>query len=109
MIGQWDQRVSLQAPARTGDGGGGASESWNAFATVWASIVPERGEESFGPDREESRTRYRVNLRRRADVTAGQRVVTPWLTLSIVNVLDAGPRTAAMTLLCETLPDGAAP
>lgn len=104
MIGQWDQRVSLQAAVLAGDGGGGAAQTWTQFASVWAAIAPGTGSETFGPDRTESQTRYRVTLRRRTDVAAGQRVVTSWLTLSIVNVLDDGPRAAAMTLLCEAVP-----
>ena len=103
MIGELDQRVSLQAVARTGDGGGGASLTWSEFASVWAHVAPGSGTDDMGPDRSESVTGYRVRLRRRSDVAAGQRVVTSALTLTIQNVLDGGPRVATMTLLCETL------
>lgn len=104
MIGELDQRVSLQAASRAGDGGGGASLTWTEFASVWANVTPGTGTDELGPDRNESVTAYRVTLRRRTDVVAGQRVVTEALTLTIRNVLDNGPRAATMTLLCETLP-----
>ena len=104
MIGELDQRVSLQAASRIGDGGGGASLTWTEFASVWASVAPGGGSDDLGPDRNETITSYRVTLRRRTDVAAGQHVVTASLTLAIRNVLDDGPRAATMTLLCETLP-----
>ena len=103
MIGELDQRVSLQAASRIGDGGGGASLTWTEFASVWASVAPGGGSDDLGPDRNETITNYRVTLRRRTDVVAGQRVVTATLTLTIRNVLDDGPRAATMILLCETV------
>ena len=109
MIGTMDQRVSLQAATRTGDGGGGASLTWAEFASVWANIAPGTGTDELGPDRTESVTGYRVRLRRRSDVAAGQRAVTSSLTLVIRNVLDGGPRAATMILLCETLPGNVGP
>ncbi|HEX3755395.1 MAG TPA: head-tail adaptor protein, partial [Rhizomicrobium sp.] len=76
MIGELDQHVSLQAAARAGDGGGGASLTWTEFASVWANVAPGSGTDAMGPDRSDSVTNYRVTLRRRGDVAAGQRVVT---------------------------------
>jgi SPP1 family predicted phage head-tail adaptor len=102
MIGELDQRVSLQAQSRAGDGGGGASVTWTEFASVWANVASGTGTDEMGPDRLESVTDYRVTLRRRSDVAAGQHVVTSMLTLVIHNILDDGPRAATMVLLCET-------
>ena len=31
----------------TADGGGGYSESWQAYATVWADLHPARGRETL--------------------------------------------------------------
>ena len=72
MIGTLDQRAQLQALTLTPDGGGGYSEAWETFATVWVSLKPQSGGDVFGPDAVELRIRHRVTLRRRTDVAAGR-------------------------------------
>lgn len=104
MIGSLDQRALLQAPTLTSDGGGGYSEAWETFATVWVSLKPVSGGDVFGPDAVESRIRHRVTLRRRTDVFAGQQIAIGTRTLRIHAVLDEGPRASLYTLLCEELP-----
>jgi SPP1 family predicted phage head-tail adaptor len=101
VIGAMDIRAVLQNQVRTGDGGGGFSESWSNLATVWIALEVVGAQDVFGPDRQESRTRYRVRLRRRGDVAAGMRLTTAARILRIYGVLDEGPRAQAMTLLCE--------
>ena len=73
MIGELDQRASLQAKVLTPDGGGGYAESWQIFASVWVKVAPVGANDNFGPDALESRVRHRLALRRRTDVAAGQR------------------------------------
>jgi SPP1 family predicted phage head-tail adaptor len=104
MIGTLDQRAQLQALTLTPDGGGGYSEAWETFATVWVSLKPVSGGDVFGPDAVESRIRHRVTLGRLSDVAAGQYVVIGTRTLRIHAVLDEGPRASTYTLLCEELP-----
>jgi SPP1 family predicted phage head-tail adaptor len=86
------------------DGGGGFTDDWEAFASVWVAIEPIGGSDAFGPDRLEARVRHRLVLRRRNDVAAGQRVQVGTRLFRIHTVLDEGPQAAAMTLLCEELP-----
>ena len=104
MISSLNQRALLLANTLTPDGGGGFSDNWEAFATVWVVVEPIGGSDAFGPDRLEARVRHRVMLRRRSDVAAGQRVQVGSRLLRIHTVLDEGPEAALMTLLCEELP-----
>jgi SPP1 family predicted phage head-tail adaptor len=104
VIGELDQRASLQAKVLTPDGGGGYAESWQTFATAWVSVSPIGASDAFGPDALESRVRHRLALRRRSDIAAGQRVVVGARTFRVHTLLDEGPRSETMTLLCEELP-----
>lgn len=101
MIGTLDQRARLLARTTSPDGGGGASLSWTELAEIWIAVETASGGEDFGASRLESRTRYRVTARRRDDVTAGTRLQTSTHLLSVLAVLDDGPRAPFMILLCE--------
>ena len=103
MLSKLNQRAALAAPVLTPDGGGGYSASWTTFANVWAAIEPTSGDDVFGPDADESRTRYRVTVKRRTDVTAAQRIVAGGRTFAIRAVLDDGPRSQFLMLLTETI------
>jgi SPP1 family predicted phage head-tail adaptor len=104
MIGNLDQRAQLLANTLTPDGGGGFVEDWEAFASVWIALAPLGGSDAFGPDRLEQRVRHRIALRRRGDVAAGQRVAVGSRNFRIHTLIDEGPRSAVMILLCEELP-----
>jgi len=104
MIGNLNQRASLLANTLVPDGAGGFSDGWEAFATVWIALTPLGGSDAFGLGRLEARVRHRIDLRRRTDVYAGQRVQAGTRLFRIHTVLDEGPSSAVMTLLCEELP-----
>jgi SPP1 family predicted phage head-tail adaptor len=104
MISNLNQRASLLGATLTPDGGGGYSESWTAFATVWCSVEPQSGDDTFGPDATEARVRHRVTLRRLAGVAAGQRIAIGSRNLRIHDVLDNGPQAPLLILLCEEFP-----
>ena len=104
MIGSLNQRAQLLANTLAPDGGGGFVDGWEIFASVWIALAPLGGSDAFGPDRLESRVRHRIALRRRSDVAAGQRVAVGPRTFRIHTLIDEGPKSAMMTLLCEELP-----
>ncbi|HEY4941640.1 MAG TPA: phage head closure protein [Rhizomicrobium sp.] len=103
MLRTLNQRATLVARTLTPDGGGGFSESWDAFAGVWIALTPLGAGDVFGAAHLESRVRHRIVLRRRADLAAGQRVETGGRLFRVHAVLDNGPRTAYLALLCEEL------
>jgi SPP1 family predicted phage head-tail adaptor len=103
MLSQLNRRVALEAPALNSDGGGGYSASWNTVATVWAAIEPLSGADVFGPDVSEARVKYRIAIRRRADVFAGMRVNDGGRLFAIKAVLDDGPQSQFFTLLAEKI------
>ncbi len=101
MLSTLTQRATLVARTLTPDGGGGFTESWDVFATVWAALQPQGATDTVGADRLESRIRHRIVLRRRLDLAAGQRVEFANRSFRIHAVLDRGAREATVTLLCE--------
>lgn len=104
MIGALNQRAQLLANTVTPDGGGGFDEGWEAFASVWVAVEPLGGSDAFGPDRLEARIRHRLTLRRRDDVAAGMRAMVGARIFRIHTVIDEGPMSQFMNLLCEELP-----
>jgi len=104
VIGELNRRAQLLSCSMTPDGGGGFSASWNAVATVWAKLEAVSGSDAFGPDATQTRTRYRITLRRSGDVAEGMRVQIGARIFAIRNILDEGRPAQTMTLLCEELP-----
>ena len=104
MLSSLNQRATFLARTLTPDGGGGSSESWNAFADAWIALQPLSASDTFNADRLESRVRHQITLRRRSDLAAGQRIAVGARTFRLHAVLDQGPRAPYVTLQCEELP-----
>jgi len=102
VIGELNQRAVLLADTLAPDGGGGFSDTWEAFATVWLKVEPLGGSDAPGAGRLESRVRHRLTLRRRPDLAAGQRAQVGTRLFRIHTVIDDA--SAFMVLLAEELP-----
>jgi SPP1 family predicted phage head-tail adaptor len=96
-------RVTIEAEQRTPNGQGGYTTGWSPVATVWAEVIGLNGNEAMRASIERSVSLYRVNLRKRDDVSAANRLRWNGRVLSITSVLPhpQEPRTA-LQLLCET-------
>ena len=74
--GQLKERVTLQQQGRTSNGQGGFTVGWSDVAdtpTFWARVIGLSGEESVSAAIERASMRWRVEIRRRTDVTAAHR------------------------------------
>lgn len=100
--GDLDQRVTIQAQARTDDGAGGAAVAWADIARVWAKVQPLSGKERLEAQQLEAPVMYRVTIRNRADVTADMRILWRGKAMNIRVIPEAGPRPIYLTLDCET-------
>ena len=96
-IGALRERLTLQSPSRTADGGGGAAVTWETVAELWAHVRPISGDERLRHDAVAGRVTHEVWIRHRADVVPAMRFTDGGRILDIVAVLDAGPRLAAPT------------
>jgi SPP1 family predicted phage head-tail adaptor len=68
-IGQLRDRIVLERPLRAGDGGGGATVTWEEVTALWAKVTPSGGSESYELDRVAGKASHEIVIRYRADVT----------------------------------------
>lgn len=100
-IGELRHIVTLEAPSRTPDEGGGGSESWNAVATLWAAIRATGGGESDLADSLRGRVSHEVVIRNRADVAPAKRFRLGARVFHILAVRDPDGRGRFMSCLAE--------
>lgn len=100
FAGALRHRVLLQQPVRVADGGGGASESFETVAELWAAVLPIGGEERLSADALSGRLTHEVWLRYRAGVTPAMRFLHAGRTLEIRAVLEAGNLRHRLRCLC---------
>jgi SPP1 family predicted phage head-tail adaptor len=93
-------RLALEQPVRTPDGGGGASVTWETVAELWAHVRPISGEERLTHDQIAGRLTHAVWLRYRSGVVPAMRLRRGARIYEIVAVLDTLPR-AYLKCLCE--------
>ena len=100
-IGALRDRLTLQAQARSADGGGGATVTWEPVAELWAAVRPISGDERLRHDAITGRVTHEVWLRYRDGVVPAMRFTdASGRILEIVAVLDPG-RRARLLCLCE--------
>jgi head-tail adaptor len=56
-------RLTLEAPQRVADGGGGWQVVWNVVGTLWAEIRSSGARERVSGEREISRITHRITIR----------------------------------------------
>jgi SPP1 family predicted phage head-tail adaptor len=100
-IGQARQRAVLEAKVLTADGGGGYAESWEPYAIVWAALTMESGAKPMEAGRPEMRISCRAVIRRRGDISINHRMRIGERLFAIRAIVDEGPQSSWMTLLCE--------
>lgn len=101
MIGRLRRRVTLQTKARVADGGGGAAESWQNIAIVWARVQPLLQPERQHAEQIQSRGGFKVTIRYRTDVSTHDRVLLDGEALAIKRVRDPDDRHRWLELDCE--------
>jgi SPP1 family predicted phage head-tail adaptor len=71
--GQLNRRLTLEAPAESADGSGGVTRSYDAVATLWASVEPVSGRASVSADALGANITHRIQIRYSADITLRHR------------------------------------
>jgi SPP1 family predicted phage head-tail adaptor len=99
-IGALRERLTLEAPSRASDGGGGATVTWTTAAELWGAVRPVTGEERLRHDGISGRVTHQVWIRHRADVVPAMRFRVGQRILDIAAVLDPG-RRHRLLCLCE--------
>ena len=99
-VGALRHRLDIEAVARTPDGGGGATETWMAVASVWAAIEPTSGREAVTAEAVAGAITHHVTLRHRAGLAPAMRFRHGSRILEIAAVLDADERGRHLRCLC---------
>ena len=101
MIGNLDQRITIERKTLTDDGAGGATVSWTALGDAWANVRPMNGREQIAAMRDEARQGYVVTIRRYPGLFPNDRLRWRLRVLNIRTVKDAGPSKGYLELDCE--------
>lgn len=100
-IGDLRQRLGIERAARVADGGGGAEETWEMLAEVWAAVVPLAGSERVEADAVSGNVTHEVWLRYREDVTPDMRFRLGRRLFNVRAVIDIEERRRFLKCLCE--------
>lgn len=93
-------RVLLQQPVRIDDGAGGAVQSWETIAELWAAVLPVSGDERLSADALTGRLTHEVWIRYRPGVTRAMRFQHAGRTLDINAVLEDRGLRHRLRCLC---------
>ena len=87
-IGKMRYRVTLQQPARTPDGGGGASVAWTNVSDLWAALMPIGGNEGVEADGLKGRTTHEIWVRFQAGLGPHMRFILGARVFDIRSITD---------------------
>lgn len=100
-IGALRTRLTLEAPSRTGDGGGGAAVTWTSICELWARVRPFSGGESFALDRTAGTVGHEIVVRHRDGITPQMRFRSGTRVFDIRAVFDPDGRRRWTRCLAE--------
>lgn len=99
-----DQRITLQVPTLTSDGGGGQTAAWGDIPStpvVWARVMPKRGNERMEEDRMSATGVYLFTIRNRTDLDERMRIVWRGENYNVRAIMREGPRPLYLTIEAE--------
>ncbi len=99
--GELRTRLSLEAPSRASDGGGGASITWQEVAEVWAAVRPQSAQENLALDRVAGSVSHEIVIRFRAGVTPKMRFRQGTRVFGILAAFDPDLRRHWLRCLAE--------
>ena len=104
MIGNLDQRITLQSCTTTVDDAGGRTKTWANFATVptvWARVQNAAGSEINDADGIAAVQKAVFTIRNRTDVTEKDRIVWDGANWNIREVKRMGSRQMYLKIIAE--------
>jgi SPP1 family predicted phage head-tail adaptor len=86
--GALNQRIMLQLPVDSADGGGGQQRNWQNAGELWAHIMPQTQDERRYAGHVATRSRYHILVRRDGDIPLAARFLWGARKLAILVVED---------------------
>ena len=104
--GKLDHLIIVEQNTPTRDAFGGLVDSWDTYATVWASVTPMIGVETYKSDQLNASITHKIVIRYLASLTTQMRINFGGRYLNIKSVQHIHERGDMMVLMCEELPNG---
>lgn len=101
MTGSLSKRVSIQQADRASDGAGGSMVPWSDVATVWASIEPVNGHESYIAQALHGKISHKMRMRYRTGIAPSMRALYGSRTFNILAALNDNEKGRYLLLFCE--------
>lgn len=108
-LGKMRQKLKLQTPTRSDDGGGSGAITWTTAATIFGHIQPRSGNERFFGEQLEERVSHIITIRHRRDVTNKNKLVYEHYvqgikytrTFNVQRTMNRDSRNRFLDILCE--------
>jgi SPP1 family predicted phage head-tail adaptor len=101
QAGTLRHRMTIERATETQNEYGEVVFVWSTLASVWGAFEPLRGRERFEAQHHAIEEDTRIRIRHRSDVTAEDRVSTPYGTFAIQAVLNVDGRDRELHLQCQ--------
>ncbi|MEH6477723.1 MAG: phage head closure protein [Sneathiella sp.] len=92
QAGKLDRRITVQELTSTPDSFGGAVETWETLAPIWAGVQEGSGREYFAAARVNSEVSAVFETRYRSDLTSANRISYNGKFYNILSVSEIGRR-----------------
>ena len=99
--GKLRERIVIQRKVSTPDGGGGNAVSWQDVATLWARVMPKRGNEALEAAQLRGVQLYEVVVRYGADIKTTDRIGWDGTLLNIRAIANRDEHNRYLTLIAE--------
>ena len=102
--GRLRDRVIFQRETETADNAGGYASSWADYLTVWASFMPERGQERIETDRVNASFSGKLHIRSSSEsraVTESDRVSINGELYNIRSISNPDQRNRMLEMVVE--------
>jgi len=103
--GDLNRRLVIEEPVETPDGAGGMTRSYEAAATVWASVVPLSARHAIEAMGQGATVTHRIVLRHREDLTTRHRLRDGSRLFRIDTLRDADGRRRYLEIRAEERAD----
>lgn len=97
--GLLNRRVTVQRKSAARDEFGGLSDTWEDVVTVWARVVPLRGQELFRAQQTIAENTHNFYIRYRTDLDTAMRLVYQGLPFNILSLTDVDDRRRELQIL----------
>jgi SPP1 family predicted phage head-tail adaptor len=97
--GEFDQRITLQSKSVTRNAIGEEVVTWGDVATIWAKVMPLRGNAFYAANQQQHSIDARLLIRDRAGITTDMRLQWAGRPYDIVNAIPGtGPYLGTIEL-----------